>query len=111
MYTNQYNIVSIFFHNIVVNIWDSKTSRNIFSLDTGCSVHSVCPHINHSHLLGYITEGKSGMHWCFIKFWLLSSDSVKYLDLRNPQECLVHHKVEMDARKCLVVSSTEIIIV
>ena len=41
---------------------------------------------------------------------ILSSDSIKYVDLRNPQEYLVDHKVQMDAKKGLIVSNTEIII-
>ena len=44
--------------SIIVKIWDSKASRCIFSLNAGCPVCSVCPHINHSHLLGCITKGK-----------------------------------------------------
>lgn len=101
-------------HVYIVKIWDSKASRSIFSLDTGCPVCSVCPHINHSHLLGYITKGNVCVDNLSmdtsVSLWLLSSDSIKYLDLRNPQECLVDHKIQMDAKKGLIVSNTEIII-
>lgn len=108
-----YAFIKFYCNNIIVKIWDSKTSRSIFCLDTGFPVHSVCPHINHS--LSYITKGKfvvikRGCRCYIIKFWLLSSDSIKYLDLRNPQKCLVDHKVQMDARKGLIVSNTEIVI-
>ena len=47
-------------------------------------------------------------HGC-ISLWLLSSDTIKYVDLRNPHEYLVEHKVQMDAKKGLIVSNTEII--
>ena len=54
--TNNYIHAQI--ESVPVKIWDSKISRSIFSLDAGRAIHSVCPHIYHSHLLGYITEGK-----------------------------------------------------
>jgi hypothetical protein len=45
-----------------------------------------------------------------VSLWLLSSDSIKYLDLRKPQECLLDQKVQMDAKKGLIVSNTEMMV-
>ena len=47
----------------------------------------------------------------YFEFGHYRPDSIKYLDLRNPQAYLVDHKLEMNARKGLFVSNTEIVMI